>query len=363
MYKVIVFGTGNLSKLLIQFLDYHNVEIITYLDNDESKWETYINNISVKNPDDLVKINYDFILIASQYNNEIYEQLVKLKVGKDRIFQYSIFVNNSPNYLKLKIDKFVNSDKYYKVISTGISYSMVGINGDILNYKIYSFANGSQDLYYDYKIVELISKKYNEVFKSIKYCLIGLSYYSFQYDLSLSSMKSKIIQYYDILKDYHNCKCYIDDEETTIINQKIAEKIIRKKLTRLKSEIFKEVSYKDKLDIGKKISEKDCNKNYPETVKENKQILKDYLKLLKDNNIKPIVVVFPASKYYTNYFSKRIEDEFHSIINEVKREYEFQYIDYFRSELFDDEDFQDVSHLNSKGAEKFTNILNNIIEW
>lgn len=74
-------------------------------------------------------------------------------------------------------------------------------------------------------------------------------------------------------------------------------------------------------------------------------------------------MIFPASKYYTKYFSERIENEFRSIINEIGKLYDFQYIDYFRSELFTDDDFVDVSHLNGDGAEKFTKILNNLIKW
>lgn len=91
--------------------------------------------------------------------------------------------------------------------------------------------------------------------------------------------------------------------------------------------------------------------------------MNDYLKMLIDSNIKPIVVVFPASKYYAKYFSQRIENEFHSIIKDLQDKYEFQYIDYFRSDEFEDEDFLDVSHLNHKGATKFTQILNDTIKW
>ena len=64
-----------------------------------------------------------------------------------------------------------------------------------------------------------------------------------------------------------------------------------------------------------------------------------------------------------NNFSERIENEFRSIINEIGKLYDFQYIDYFRSESFTDDDFGDVFHLNRDGAEKFTKILNNLIKW
>ncbi|CDM68815.1 hypothetical protein CM240_1657 [Clostridium bornimense] len=73
-------------------------------------------------------------------------------------------------------------------------------------------------------------------------------------------------------------------------------------------------------------------------------------------------MIFTVSKYYTKYFSERIENEFFSIINEIGKLYDFQYIDYFRSELFTDDDFVDVSHLNGDGATKFTKVLNSMIK-
>ncbi|CAI3671843.1 hypothetical protein CNEO3_50131 [Clostridium neonatale] len=41
----------------------------------------------------------------------------------------------------------------------------------------------------------------NSVFK---YCIIGLSYYPFNYDLSLSNMKNNVDTYYDGFKDSQN---------------------------------------------------------------------------------------------------------------------------------------------------------------
>lgn len=252
------------------------------------------------------------------------------------------------------------------MLATGISYTNSGLKADILNRKCFKFSIPSQDIYYDYNIVKYIIENYIDKLEELKYIIIGLSYYSFQYDLSVSAMKNKVILYYNILKDAHHFKeaknIYMEYE----VNENIASKILKKDKNGFynfnwNSQLLKDT--KDKAYIGKTQAELDCNKNYPETVKENTQIFKDYLKLLKEHNIKPIVVVFPASKYYTKYFSKRIEEEFQSIINEVSKEYDFQYIDYFRSDLFDDEDFQDVSHLNPKGAEKFTKILNEVIDW
>ncbi len=98
--------------------------------------------------------------------------------------------------------------------------------------------------------------------------------------------------------------------------------------------------------------------------KENILIFEKYLKTLRDYNIKPIIVICPTSKYYYKYFENGYQkNKFYKIIEKFEKSYDFQVIDYFNSDLFEDNDFWDYGHLNGKGAEKFTGILNNEIEW
>ncbi|PIH03745.1 chemotaxis protein [Clostridium combesii] len=365
MYKLIVFGTGSTSKFVTQLLD-NNVEILAYADNDNKKWSKSYYNKEIMNPEYINDLQYDFIVIASQFNEEIYSQLLNIGIDKNKILQFFKFADLYCNTFKWNMHRYINSKEKIEILATGISYTSSGLKEEILDKKCFKFSIGSQDLYYDYIIVKNIIENYEEKTKNLKYVIIGLSYYSFQYDMSLSAMKNKVILYYEVLKDAHNFKdakkIYLEYE----INENIASKIFKKNKYGRYDLNWNTIILKgdeNKCYIGKLQAERDCNKNYPKTVEENKEIFKNYLNLLRDNNIKPIVVVFPASKYYTKYFSKRIEDEFHFIINEFKKEYDFQYIDYFRSDLFEDDDFTDVSHLNTKGAEKFTQILNEEIQW
>ncbi|BDB02539.1 chemotaxis protein [Clostridium botulinum] len=365
MYDIIIFGTGSTSNFVTQLLN-DNVEILAYVDNDSNKWGKYYYNKEIIDPKYINDIKYDFIVIASQFNNEIYNQLLQIGLDGSRILQFFKFSDLNWNMFKWQMDSYTNSKEKVEILATGISYTDLGIQENILYKKCFKFSIASQDLYYDYTIVKNIIENHKEKAQNLRYVIIGLSYYSFQYDMSLSAMKNKVILYYEVLKDIHNFKdakkIYLEYE----INENIASKIFKKNQygrydLNWNTTILKGIE--DKRYVGKLQAERDCNKNYPKTVEENKEIFKNYLKLLRDNNIKPIVVVFPASEYYTKYFSRRIEDEFHSIINEFEKEYDFQYIDYFRSDLFGDDDFTDVSHLNPKGAEKFTQILNEEIEW
>lgn len=364
MYDVIIFGTGVSSQLVMNVLN-DSCRIIAFLDNNPRALGTK-NAVPVLCPDKINNIKYDFIVIGSQYNQEIYKQLISLNVEKTKILQFYKVLDSEFDYIENAINMFRSSKIQYEMLATGISYCYVGLRAELMKKRCFTFAFGSQDIYYDYNIIKYILKNYPNKTNSLRYCLIGLNYYTFQYDMSLSSMKNKVMLYYKNIGLLHNNFEISNHYEEYLISKNIADKIFR---------IGKDGKYdydwvveklpieKSMEELGKEQAERDCDKNYPRTVEENRRILREYIELLKNNGIKPIIVIFPASKYYTKYFSKRIENEFKSIISELMKEHRLQYIDYFRSELFVDDDFADVSHLSFSGAEKFTRILNDIIEW
>lgn len=362
IYNIIIFGTGSTADTVVDFLN-KNVNILAFSDNNDLKWGGTFKGKDIVSPKKIKEFSYDYIVIASQFNEEIYNQLLDMNIKKENIFQYIKFLDMMFNPFEGRLYYFKREIDKVETLITGISYAMSGVKGSLLKRLGYNFSVDSQDLFYDYHIFKYILKNFKH---NLKYGIIGLCYYSFQYDMSLSAMKNKTMIYYSTLKTSHNFKFNFDFDKEHSVNKNIADRILRKDQSgdyNLKVDMKTLADLNNKELLGKNQVEIDCNKKYPETVKENIQIFKDYLKLLKDHNIKPIVVVFTASKYYTEHFSQRIEDEFHSIINDVKKDYHFQYIDYFRSDLFEDTDFWDVSHLNPQGAEKFTKILNEEIHW
>ncbi|WP_315077729.1 chemotaxis protein [uncultured Clostridium sp.] len=363
MYNVVVFGTGSVANEVTKNVN-NNTNILCYLDNDKEKWNKILHNKNICSPEKIECLDYDFIIIASQYTEEIYNQLIKLDINSEKIFEYINFFNMANDRFEHKMINYKSHSLDYDTIITGISYFVSGISEDNLNRRGINFSYDSQDLYYDYYIVKYILENCNN---NLKYCIIGLNYYSFEYDLSLSAMKNNVYLYLKKLKKSHHLEIDKYFEKRIDINKKIANKI----LNLIKGKSTYGVDQKEKQlieavnrkEMGRVQATLDCNKNYPVTVSENKQILKEYLELLKSYNIKPIIVVCPTSKYYYENFSDRIEKEFFSIIKEISHEYDFQYIDYFRNDSFYDEDFKDVSHLNIKGGIKFTKILNEKIKW
>jgi hypothetical protein len=363
IYNIIIFGTGSAADGIVDIFG-GNVNIVAFADNNNSKCGGVFREKEIISPKRIKEFGYDYIVIASQFNEEIYNQLIDMNIKKEVIFQYVKFLDMIYNHFEVMLLSYFKRDiDKIETIITGISYAMAGLNASLLKKVGCNFAIDSQDLFYDYHVFKYILENFNH---NLKYGIIGLCYYSFQYDMSLSAMQNKVMLYYPTLKTSHNFKLNYDFDKEYDINKDIADKIIKKNQSGHYDfcvEIKSLADFNNKESIGKKQAEIDCDKNYPETVKENIQIFKDYLKLLNEHNIKPIVVVFPASKYYTKYFSERIEKEFHGIIDELKKEYDFQYIDHFRLDVFKDDEFWDVSHLNPKGAEKFTQILNKEINW
>lgn len=366
MYNVIIFGTGRTSRIVESGLNKF-VNVLCYLDNDSTKSGSTYNGKKVLNPIEAKRLEFDYIIIASQFNEPIYKQLLEIGIKKEKILQFYKYFATCQNHIDWKMQYLYENVNDIEVVATGISYMVTAIREDILLKRIGNIANSSQDLYYDYNLVKYMIEKSGKSFEKMKYAFVGLSYYSFEYDMSLSSMKGNVLLYYDIIGKKHNFENIELSLEEKNNSKKIGNAIFI--IDNNGMPVFdwrddsSSVENKINEEIGRKQALLDCNKNYPNTVRENMEIFEKYLKFLKKNDIKPIVMVCPVSKYYSNYFSKKLDEEFHKIIAGFKEIYQFQFIDYFYSEEFDDEDFYDVSHLNERGAEKFTKILNDIVCW
>lgn len=362
-YNIIIFGTGSCCERLMSYLE-DDINIIAYADNDSAKIGLSFYNIQIIDPKKISSYNYDYIIIASGFEYEIFEQLIKMGISKEKIFLFDTYFNLVKEELIFDgmMENYNNRISEFNCFATGISYAYCGINSEVCNDKLCKLCLPSQDLFYDYKLAQYFIE--NSKVK-IKYCILGMCYYSFEYDLSLSRQKYCINRYTKLINDVHNYK-YTDivtfnkkiKIKDCLNNEQIKEYWI-KYLDHLKFDSIAKLSSNDKR--GKELATIDCNKKYPKTKQENKDILQKYLKLLQKHDIKPIIVVFPASTYYTKHFSKKIEEEFNENIDKLLEKYKFKYLDYFRSDFFDDDDFCDVSHLNEKGSIKMMGILNDMI--
>jgi len=247
-----------------------------------------------------------------------------------------------------------------------------------LNRKFVNLANPTQDLFYDFEMFKH-GLKYSENVKNIKYCIIGLCLYSFNYDLASSKANMcRSIYYYPVVnsmhnfihkeiyekffKDFHNKVNQVFNADFHMIIFNKYKQLYKQILEQGRNKEFcsKSLSDEEINNILDNIS-KEFNKDYPETRIENVRIFKKYLQLVKENGIKAIIVIPPLSKFYEQHVSKKMMEETLEIINESKNEYEFTFIDFSKNELFEEKHFTDGSHLNKKGSEIITDIINKYI--
>lgn len=100
MEEVILFGASNLGKKAMQELE-DKYKILSFCDNDKSKWGKKINNVSIISIYDAIKLNVK-IIITSTYYIEITKQLMDNKLKDIEIY----FTNDNGYYLEktTKID-------------------------------------------------------------------------------------------------------------------------------------------------------------------------------------------------------------------------------------------------------------------
>ena len=87
MIKVLIFGAGEGGRKVVDMLNEDNVEILGYIDNDERKTGQKIYGKEVMLPEKISGFNYDYILIASMYFNEIFNQLINMGINESKIVE------------------------------------------------------------------------------------------------------------------------------------------------------------------------------------------------------------------------------------------------------------------------------------
>lgn len=360
--KLVLFGTGSSSERIHSLIDMKKNEVIGYVDNDIKKQGQQILHKPIWSPSILCNKKFDFVIICSIYFNEIYNQLIDMKIEKNKII--NVYQEIRYNDVKLRLSEI---NKGVDMISTGMSYARYGIDNNSLNLNSINLAFNSQDIFYDYCLARFVLEEQKI---SIKYALISLSYFSFHFDLSRSKEKHLVTRYSLISEtqrqvDYQKYNKFIKPNEESIpvlsfnlINDLFIDGFLHKF-------DFLKPCNKDpkKLQQGRKnLARIHSSKNFPDTVQENKDYLHNYIKLLLEKDIQPIFIIHPQPKDYREHFCSKMIYEFNTIINKFISQYNVKKIDLFSSDEFTNSDFFDLHHLNIEGAKKVSKIINRVLE-
>ncbi len=84
--RLLLFGASNFGMTFYSdFLLPNEIDIIGFLDNDKRKLGSFLCERPIMEPDVLLKIEFDYVLITSQFAGDILNQLLKLGIKRDAI--------------------------------------------------------------------------------------------------------------------------------------------------------------------------------------------------------------------------------------------------------------------------------------
>lgn len=189
----------------------------------------YSSNINIKLIDlkTLNYINYDYIIVLEknkEIKNKIINVLKDIKVEETQIFDFYSY--SYPYFIdgfKVKLNNILKKEKIQTLV-TGLSYAEIGIDCDKLSKDSFNFALSGQDIFYNYELIKYLMK-FSFIKNNLKYVLINVAYYAFDYNLSLGDQFARIHRYYYELGEtnHYNNRLHLK------ICQKIMSVIIMKK--------------------------------------------------------------------------------------------------------------------------------------
>lgn len=153
MIKIVIFGTGSSAEKLLCELDHKKTEVLYFVDNNSDKHYQFFNGYKVLPPKTLCKEGWDYVIIASQYSNEIMQQLISMNISYGKIIPADYKTHNTCNV--------IFHEEIIKKISRKKMKSNKKIRIALINY---NFSNYQGSALYK-NMPEYISSKYEvEIF-------------------------------------------------------------------------------------------------------------------------------------------------------------------------------------------------------
>jgi len=252
--------------------------------------------------------------------------------------------------------------------ATGDDYTEVGLDLNCIPHargRGINLASSNQDLRQSYLTAKHVFANVSP--GTIKFVLIGLSPYSFHFDSAKDfSACSSDFQYMLALKNFGQESFYnfllrtltsdsikkifstITSEQADL-NFDYAKSLANPKIyPDIYPEIYPEIHLKSVINWESEIDNL-TKKIYPDTVENNFQILKDYIKLCLENGAKPIGFILPFAPIARKNYDEKLLNSFQSMIQQLEESYDFKCVDLFDFK-FDYDCFYDMTHLNVNGS-------------
>ncbi len=280
-----------------------------------------------------------------------------------------VFYRTAENNFTFKNQRIISEYDQIETLVFGDSHAFFGINPAYFTSNTFNIANVSQSLYFD----ELLLQKHIDSLPNLKNVILNISYFTLsavdnsledrwrryfyqqQMDLNISSISvfdpnqyslalvRRFDKSVDLFEEYIQngtiVSCYKNgfgmQDETNIVpdKEKISELIAKK--------------HEDHL------FDFDVNKNR----------LQRIIDLCNKKGIDVFLIEMPVYKTYYSLLDTTKKEKINATLSKLEEKNKgVHYFDFSQEESFIDSDFRDADHLTNEGAEKFSKILNAILQ-
>lgn len=278
-----------------------------------------------------------------------------------------------PNDYIYKNNWLTNHIDDVQIWTLGSSHALYGISPKHFSKKAFNSAHVSQSFRYD----EFIFNKFVDNATALQYLILPISYFSMSYDIEAGQEKWRIKNY----TIYYDCT-YHKSEHKYNYEVIMNPKPINKQIARVAEYwMYGKNDIKcDSLGLGLEYSkdrrEKDWYLNGCQRVKRhsvdlnerraviqnNTSILESIISKCANRNIQVILLILPTcNSYYNCVDSAQYNLMINTCQNLVQRHNNVTYLNLFKDQRFVEDDFFDVDHLETQGAAKLTQILDEYI--
>ncbi len=273
-------------------------------------------------------------------------------------------IPNGYNKKRAALEK--NSDSL-QVLVLGSSQALHGINPDYFSYKGFNAANNSQSLYYDTQI----ALKYLDCMKHLKCVILTVSYFALWNqleDLPEDWRDSFYYYFWDIR--YPGLKM-MNAKNYSLIMLYGTQNALQYTLEGFHQDLAKDMNPNgwikiDTIPNNPQISDESGKKRvafhdkirHEKRFAENIALLQQFILECKQRHIDVAFITPPVYQTYYKYTTQSVIKKNNEAINTLCKTYGCRYFDYFNDSRFTFNEFNDNDHLNCRGAEKLSKIIN-----
>lgn len=277
------------------------------------------------------------------------------------LFEY--LLRTFPNTYDIKQKLITSNSSEVEVLFMGTSHVFSGIRPEGIDFKSLNLANNSQSLYYD---IEIVKSNLGNL-KNLKAVVFEINFFTFNYNLDLGPENWRNIFY------YQSFGIEPQTDKLSLVDLSRLYQLKRNEIFMLlqsqeQNELyFKELGFGGVEDMGKGPTQYAGEKKFNSFAEDYVNFKSDFLiqelsKLLMQLSARNVDVYFlqvPASSYLTdNIKDSNCLDSTKNILLGFKQNFGTKDLNYSEDSRFSDDLFHDADHLNGKGAEVLTKILN-----